>query len=114
MGEITSALMCGQPLAPRAQPCAWPLPFSSDPALSHCLESWSSLLCLTVPFYRDQLFLFLNILLRLFSAFEDSYFLIKRMSTTSMHASFQVGFKPQPPKLIFFASQNPSLVNFVK
>lgn len=65
MGEITSPLMCGQPLALRARPCAWPLPFSSDPALSHCLESWSSCLCLTVHFYRDPLFLFLNILLRL-------------------------------------------------
>lgn len=65
MGEITSPLMCGQPLALRARPCAWPLPFSSDPALSHCLESWSSRLCLTVHFYRDQLLLVLNILLRL-------------------------------------------------
>lgn len=39
MGEITYPLMCRQPLALRARPCAWPLPFSSDPALSHCLES---------------------------------------------------------------------------
>lgn len=85
MGEITSPLMCGQPLAPRACPCARPLPFSSAAALSHCLEGWSSLLCITVCFCRDLLFLFLNILLRLM-AFED--LLIHKTDFHTLYSSF--------------------------
>lgn len=55
MVEVTSLLTCGQPLPLRTCPCAWPLPFSSEPALSHWLEGWLSLLCIPVYLYRDQL-----------------------------------------------------------
>lgn len=114
MGEITSPLMCGQPLALRTCPCAWPLPFSSDPALSHCLEGWLSVLCITLYFYRDGLPIPEHPIKTYMRPLKTLASLIKQISTTSIHP-FRWEFRPQPPKqATCFARWDSCLEDLVK